>query len=381
MSLSSPPRAEPKDARAKIEIIGAGVIGLTAATRALARGAAVRLIAASDGIDANCCSWWAGGMLAPDCEMETAEPLIGALGRESMAYWAEHAAPPAAETGTLVVAPPRDAPELRRFARRTSGGRMLEPEEIAALEPDLEGRFLQALFFETEALMDPRRTLSAMLERLRRGGAEIMLKRRLGPAELSPDPAEEGWADLRFDCRGLAARDALADLRGVRGEMLIVRSREIRLSRPVRLLHPRSPIYILPRDEHLFMIGATMIESEARGGAALRSLLELSAAACALHPAFAEAELVEIGADARPAFPDNLPRVRRRGRTLYLNGAYRHGFLLAPALARRALDWALDGVACHAVCERWEDGAWRGAEGGLEHEDRAHHDHSERGAA
>src|SRR5690606_5435424 len=61
--------------------------------------------------------------------------------------------------------------------------------------------------------------------------------------------------------------------------------------------------------------------------------IELLQAAYAVHPAFAEAEVVEIGTDVRPAFVDNLPKIRRRGHTVYLNGLYRHGFLLAPPLA------------------------------------------------
>ena len=40
----------------------------------------------------------------------------------------------------------------------------------------------------------------------------------------------------------------------------------------------------------------------------------------------------------RPAFPDNLPRIRVRDRRIHINGLYRHGFLLSPALARRAAD-------------------------------------------
>lgn len=65
----------------------------------------------------------------------------------------------------------------------------------------------------------------------------------------------------------------------------------------------------------------------------MRSALELLGAAYALHPAFAEAEIVEAGAGVRPAFADNVPKVAVQGRTIYVNGLYRHGFLLAPALA------------------------------------------------
>ena len=39
-----------------------------------------------------------------------------------------------------------------------------------------------------------------------------------------------------------------------------------------------------------------------------------------------------------------MPRIRARGRRVLVNGLYRHGFLLSPAVARMAADWALNGV-------------------------------------
>ena len=39
------------------------------------------------------------------------------------------------------------------------------------------------------------------------------------------------------------------------------------------------------------------------------------------------------GAGARPAFPDNRPRIIAAKGYIYVNGLYRHGFLLAPVLA------------------------------------------------
>jgi glycine oxidase len=87
------------------------------------------------------------------------------------------------------------------------------------------------------------------------------------------------------------------------------------------------------------MIGATMIESESRAGVSVRSTVEMLGAAYALHPAFGEAEILEVNADLRPAFADNLPAVRRIGsRTHFVNGLFRHGFLLAPAMATRVAD-------------------------------------------
>jgi len=67
-----------------------------------------------------------------------------------------------------------------------------------------------------------------------------------------------------------------------------------------------------------------------------RSLMELLNAAYALHPAFGEARVVEVSSGVRPAYPDNLPRVSEQSGTVFVNGFYRHGFLLAPAIARQA---------------------------------------------
>ena len=100
----------------------------------------------------------------------------------------------------------------------------------------------------------------------------------------------------------------------------------------MRLLHPRWPLYIVPRAGNRFLIGATSIETES-GGVSVRSALELLTAAYAVHPVFAEARIVDFGAGLRPAFPDNLPRVTVDDTRITVNGLYRHGFLLAPAVA------------------------------------------------
>ena len=148
--------------------------------------------------------------------------------------------------------------------------------------------------------------------------------------------------DSIVDCRGFAARAELKQLRGVRGEMIRVRTREVSFTRAVRLLHPRIPLYVVPRANGEFMIGATMIESAEKGAVSVRSAIELLSAAYALHPAFGEAEILEMSADVRPAFPDNEPRIDERGGRIFVNGFYRHGFLLAPAFAERAAALAFE---------------------------------------
>jgi glycine oxidase len=291
------------------------------------------VVARSERIGDDSCSWYAGGMLAPWCEGESAEEPVVRLGQQAIGWWDAHV-DCAERQGTLVLSHARDASELRRFSRRTSGYETADAERIEALEPDLAGRFRQGLFFPGEGHLDSRKALAQLAEKLRLRGVRLQLGTDMNKVAIE--------SDLTIDCRGLAARDALSDLRGVKGEMLVIRSNEVNLHRPIRLLHPRIPLYIVPRGNGVYMVGATMIESDAGNRISVRSALELLGAAFALDPAFGEAEILETGVDARPAFPDNLPRIRRRGQTLYVNGLYRHGFLLAPVLARMAVEAVLD---------------------------------------
>jgi glycine oxidase len=319
----------------RARVIGAGVAGLCAAYALARAGVEVELVERQPSAGQGC-SRFAGGMIAPWCELESAEPIVGELGLEALAFWTQDV-PVATVAGSLVVAAPRERAELTDFARRTDHFERLDAASVAALESDLAGRFDEALFFPQEAHLDPRAAMLA-LSQLLAGMENVAQHFCEEPEALATRP------DWTIDCRGFAARDALPRLRGVKGEMIILRSADVALSRPVRMLHPRRPAYIVPRGEGLFMVGATMIENEERARVTARSVVELVNSAFAIHPAFAEAEIVEMGSDVRPAFPDNLPRLTRRGRTIYINGLYRHGFLLAPALARRVAEIVLHGA-------------------------------------
>ena len=318
----------------RVSVIGAGVAGLACALELAERGASVEVLERGATLGALGCSWFAGGMLAPWCELETSEPLIAELGAESLAWWQQRFAGTAG-SGTLVVAHARDSAELERFARRTGRGEVLDGAGLAALEPELAGRFSRALWFAGEGHLDPRAALASLVTRLHERGVTV----RFGVEATAA--AVAGTRVL--DCRGLAARTVLTELRGVKGEMLLVSLPELTLSRPVRLLHPRHALYVVPRGAGVYMVGATMIESDEGTRVTARSLFELLSGSYALHPAFGEAQILEIGTGVRAAFPDNQPRLTWHHDVLYVNGLYRHGFLLAPALARRAAAVLLEG--------------------------------------
>lgn len=309
----------------KVAVVGAGVAGLCCATELLPIADQLSLYERADRLGARACSWFAGGMLAPWCERENADEAVLLHGKMAMQWWREHS-DGVVSNGSLVVAQRRDRTDLKRFAQRTSGFQWQDAAAIAALEPDLGERFSQGLYFPDEGHLNPRLAIEQLAERLQRNGASLQLGQDVNPAEID--------ADVVIDCRGYAARDVWPELRAVKGEMLILHSDEIQLQRPVRLLHPRIPLYVVPRSDGHFMVGATMLEASDGKRITARSMLELLSSAYALNPAFAEASIVEVGVDLRPAFNHNLPRLRREGKILRANGLYRHGFLLGPGLAQ-----------------------------------------------
>lgn len=313
-----------------ILIKGAGVGGLTVAFMLQQKGTAVTLSAPPHS-PIGSASWYAGGMLAPYCERESAEQIVEDLGVKAIQWWSETLPNFVTRKGTLVVAPTRDKVELERFAVRTHNHKMINNAEIAHLEPDLAERFNCALFYENEAHLDPRKALITLKENLIKSGTSLV----------DVETSETNF-DIIIDATGIARLGKDKKIRGVRGEMLLVRSTDIKISRPIRLLHPRFPLYVVPRQDNIFMIGATMIESDFDGAISVRSMMELLNAAYTLHPAFAEAEIIESGVGIRPCYPDNFPSVYKHGNHIFVNGFYRHGFLLSPEMAKQAMKLALE---------------------------------------
>ena len=323
-----------------ISVIGAGIAGAWQALLLANSGRSVTLHERSDTAMTQSTSHWAGGMLAPYCEAEATEPVIVRLGLRSLKLWRDYF-PDTPFNGSLVVAHARDRTDFERFARLTSGHRRLDAQGISEIEPSLEGRFREGLFYAEEGHVEPRKILPEIHARIGAAGGTIRFNSDVEPEDI------DGTV---IDCRGLAARDAQSEIRGVKGELILIETDEIELKRPVRLIHPRFPLYVIPREGHRFMLGATSIESES-SGVSVRSALELLGAAYAVHPAFGEARILEFGSGLRPAYPDNLPRIAIDNERIAVNGLYRHGFLLAPALAELTLGYIERGTIDNEVMQ------------------------------
>jgi glycine oxidase len=143
--------------------------------------------------------------------------------------------------------------------------------------------------------------------------------------------------DWVFDVRGTGAKPDLR-VRGVRGEIFWLHAPNVELQRPIRLLHPRHRVYLVPRDGNRIVVGASEIESEDRSPVSLRSTVELLAAAHSVIPELAEARIIHSETNLRPALLDNLPRLESQDGITRINGLFRHGWLIAPALVQQALE-------------------------------------------
>ena len=338
-------------------ILGGGLMGRLLAVTLARAGCEVELFDASGPQADGAAARVAAAMLAPLAESAVAPPSVVRMGHYALGRWPALIASLDAPVffqrqGTLVVWHRQDAAEAARLARVLAGTGKAVPElpamqpldaaGIAALEPALGRRFAQGLLLPEEGQLDNRELLAALLATLE--GLQVRLHWN-APRTLDDfAPGKPGQPERVIDCRGLGARPQWNALRGVRGEVIRVHAPEVALQRPTRLVHPRYPLYIAPKPGNVFVIGATEIESDDMSPASVRSTLELLSAAYAVHSGFAEARIIEIATQCRPTLPDNLPAVRRpRPGVMQINGLYRHGFMIAPAILDVAMELLADG--------------------------------------
>ena len=333
----------------------------------------------------------AAGMLSPLAELENAPPDVAAWGWRSLDLWPgivealapEHNTPSLfRRNGSILVAHAGDAGAAERAlmrmkaaqaktARALQGASTFGDTEPAATRPrdldtgprDLDAALAKSPQRSPQAL--DAATLQSLEPALARGlhgwllpGEGQIDVTRLLPA-LCADAAGVRWhwrrwvenveagklqfedgstlqVDVAIDTRGLGARPTLP-LRGVRGELLWLYAPEVVLRRPVRCVHPRHRVYLVPRHGDLILVGATEIDTEDRSPISVRSAIELLTAAHSLIPELAEARIVRLDTHLRPATPDQRPLLHCESGLIRLNGLFRHGFLLAPALVEEAL--------------------------------------------
>ncbi|WP_029933352.1 FAD-dependent oxidoreductase [Thiomicrospira pelophila] len=341
-----------------VGIAGAGLVGRVLALNLIQRGIQVTLYE-KDASDAtpNAAGYTAAGMLAPYAELELMDAELFKLGTRSIALWPGLLAWMAQQgyavdfqhRGSLILAHHNDRADLQHFMRQlldkmpaghqNSQVEPLNNARISELEPELTHHH-QAWWLPNEGQVDSTQFF-AQSERLLKNHPLVEWRVSTEAKEVEAHVVhcckQQDYYDWVFDCRGLGAKAALKDLRGVRGEVLWLDAPEVNLTRPVRLMHPRYRIYIVPRANGRYIIGASEIESEDRSPMSVRSSLELLSAAYSVHPGFAEARIVNQLTNCRPALGDNLPRIEQLEGLTRINGLYRHGYLFSPAMIEKAL--------------------------------------------
>lgn len=323
-------KSTPRSECLRVAIAGAGLLGRLLGWHYTQQGAQVQLFERAPADQPLSAAHVAAAILAAPSERTESDAIILSLAKKSLELWptwlSELKVPYALE-GSIVTAHPNDSALLSQFIRvmerrEVPGVRIFDQEELRALEPDLASHFQRGVFLEGEGWLDNR----ALLQSLEQVCGSIFYETPVELKDLS--------GDLVIDCRGAGSDDP--EIRGVRGEILRIYAPEVNLQRPIRLLHPKYPLYVAPRPNHHYVIGATQIESEYEGNVTVRSALELLSTAFVISSGFEEAEITELSSALRPAYPDNNPRVYWDDHVLRVNGLYRCGFAVAPAIVQQA---------------------------------------------
>jgi glycine oxidase len=365
----------------QIAIVGAGIMGRVLAWQLSQSGHRLSIFDRDPIHSGDAAAYTAAGMLTPYSEVASAELAIHAMGMASLPLWSamadalsvagsgrchSHCHSPChrshepdcdlclRQLGSLIVAHPGDRADHRHFNQQVQNKlhptaeqfQQLNAGQLSELEPELAGRFSEATYLPEESWVDNEQAMACLADALLTN-PNVSWFPETPVEQLAPHSLRAGGESYRFDwvidCRGLGAKADWPQLRGVRGELLWLRAPEVKLKHLVRLMHPRYRIYVVPRPNDIYIIGATQIESDSMEPITVRSSLELLSAAYSLHPGFGEAEIVSTRVNCRPALSDNLPAIRWQDGLIRANGLFRHGFLLAPVVAREVVNWLESG--------------------------------------
>lgn len=328
-------------------IAGAGLVGRLLAWRLSRAGWRVSIFEQSSADTDHSAAFAAAGMLSLYAELESAELTIIELGKKSLPLWQDwltqlNGLDAFQQMGSLVIAHPKDRSELIRFQQllqaKISKAQLipLTSAWLSQQEPALSD--VQGFYLAEEGYINTRYLLTLLNDYFSKN--DIITKfdtviDAVLPHQLKTTSAVYDF-DWVFDCRGYGAQSNFKTLRSVRGEIITIHAPEIEIKRPIRLLHPRYPIYVVPRPNQHYLVGASEIEADDESPISVRTCLELLSSLYSLHPLFAEARVIEMTTAKRAALPDNLPKIRYQKGMIAINGLYRHGYLIAPSLIETA---------------------------------------------
>lgn len=329
-------------------VVGAGIIGRLLALQLRRQGHAVTVFDARAFDDTSSTSHVAAGMISPYAEIaQGSDRAIIEMGKDSLTRWKDILPllmnpPELNDRGSLMIASEKDTEELdfiiHRFKQMGLTFHVLSESALHAAEPALASSQHRGVYLPDEGCIDAQQLMQSLANTLRcqrttwhaSTTVQSIIKHRVKTLLQTHE------FDKVFDTRGLGA--SLAGLRPVRGELVHVHAPQIQITRPIRLNHPRYPIYLVPRQNGHYVIGATMIESADTSPISVLSTMELLSACHAIHPGFSQARITHTATQCRPTLPDNLPMVQETEDCIHVNGLYRHGYLLGPYLVKKAME-------------------------------------------
>lgn len=345
----------------KAGIAGAGIVGRLLAWQLLQAGWEVSLFDPGN----LSCSEAAAGLLTPVSELDKSAFLIYELGKKSLEqYW------PAIidelnvpiyfrQLGSLAVSHPKEQADLEHYIHRIqshstqklpTANSLVISHSAKILEPELE-KFNETYYFPTEGQIDSQQIFLALGNAVTDNWLRKSVDQVL-PGKIMTESTIHHF-DITFDCRGLGAK--LSTLRGVRGELIWLYADAVNITRPVRFLHPRYSLYVVPRPDHVYLIGASEIEAEDFSPISVKTTLELLTAAYYLHPGFSEARIIKTVVQCRPAFANHLPKIQFKNGYIAINGLYRHGYLISPTLINDVMLYLKNGFSSVAYPKIWEE--------------------------
>jgi glycine oxidase len=335
-----------------VTVIGAGCVGRTMVLSLLRNFSNIQL----NLIDENplssklSCGYAAAGMVAPYSESAAlGQPKLYLDGLKSLELWplileqlgCDNSI--LKQNGTLVLAHPNDQSDFQYFSRQlssciecNSNDYLMAPIELEKVEKTLPVNKFHREFirFDQEACIQVPEFFQATTKYFQSHPNVCFHQQKL--AAIQSNDFKE--SDFIIDCRGMGKSYFDENIRGLRGEAIVVYAPDVDIKHTIRLIHPRYPIYITPRSNNIYYIGATTVENTDSSEISVKSTMELLSALYVVHPGFSEARILKLISQVRPAMHSGYPEVNWENNVVSINGLNRHGYLLSP-------------VICNQICE------------------------------
>jgi glycine oxidase len=354
---------------ADVVIIGGGVIGLTIARALAQRGVREVMLLERGRLGAEA-SWAAGGILAPQVEVDDKDDFFE-LACASRDLYPEFAESLKEETGvdveldrsgTLYLGfTSADEAELRhRFEWQHREG--LEVEWLAAdearrLEPSISAEVLCALRFPRDFQVENRRLISALVRANEELGTQLVTGSTVNALRIKDQKifgveTSNGFVDTPLVVLAAGAWTSIIKspdaklppigLEPVHGQMLCFEARpEI-----ARHVVYSSRGYLVPRRDGRLLAGSTAEHVGFDKGVTEEGLAAIKAMAIEIAPAIESLPVIDSWSGFRPRSADGLPVLGRTAEIeglCYATGHYRNGILLAPITGKMIADVIVEG--------------------------------------